>query len=128
MSAGRVFGGLLALFAAFFVLIMIIIDVDAASAGNNVAINWFICVLLGVLALLSGFLGLASKSGGGIAIVTALIMMLLGLLAYLVADLTVLFTQYSLFQTYMSVGAWAGITLESIILLFGGIFMAASSP
>lgn len=128
MSAGRVFGGVPALIAGFFVLIMVFLNADAAGAGGNIMIAWVINLFLGVLALLSGFLGIGSKSGGGIALVAALIAILLGVLSVTVVDLQVMFAQYSLFATHMSIGAWYGITLEAILLLFGGIFMAASGP
>ena len=126
MSAARVIGGLLAFFAGFFVLIIVVVNLDAINLGGASLANWVINLLIGVLVLLGGLIGFGTRSTGGLVIACGIISIILGILSYVVVDLQVLFSQYSTFQTYLSVGPWSGITFEAFLMLFGGIFIAAS--
>ncbi|MDD1777923.1 MAG: hypothetical protein LUQ65_07110 [Candidatus Helarchaeota archaeon] len=127
MSAGRVIGGLIALIGGMFVLIMCIINMEAVFLmGGDALVAWLINLLLGLLALIGGIMGLASKKGGGLAVAAGLLVLFLGILSFAVLSLWTLFYQYSLFDTYMDIGKWAGITLESILMILGGIIMLAS--
>ncbi len=126
MSAARVIGGLFALFAGFLILIIVAIRLDYLSAGGAPLASWVINLLIGVLVLLGGLIGFGTRSTGGLVIVCAIISIILGILAAFVVDLDVLFSQYSTFQTYLTVGPWSGVTFEAILALIGGIFIAAS--
>jgi len=127
MSAGRVIGGLIALIGGMFVLIMCIINMQIAfSLGSDYIVAWLINLLMGLLALIGGIMGLASKKGGGIAVAAGLLVFFLGILSFTTLSLYILFYQYSLFQTYMAIGKWYGISLESILMILGGIIMLAS--
>jgi len=127
MSAGRVLGGILAFIAGIFVLIMCFLFMEAYfGLGGNYAIAWVINLLIGLMALVGGIIGLASKSGGGAAMVAGLLSFILGILSSVVVEFIVLFNQFSLFEVYTSIGPWLGITLECILMIIGAVIMLAS--
>jgi len=129
MSAGRVLGGIIALFGGLFVLLICFIRIQLFLAMGDVAlIDWVINLLIGFLALIGGILGLASKSGGGVAIVAGLASLILGILSATVLDFSTIFSQQSFFNFYWNIGPWIGITLEAILMIIGAVIMLASGP
>ena len=126
MSAGRVIGGLLAFFAGLLVMIIVVVNIDAINLGGSFLAGWVINLIIGILVVFGGLIGFGSRSPGALVIVCGIVSMILGIFSALVVDLAVLFGQYSTFQIYLSVGPWTGITLESIFMVIGGIFIAAS--
>jgi len=129
MSAGRVFGGIIALIAGIFILTynFAFVDLGVLNLGGDFAFAWFINLIVAAFALIGGILGLASKNGGGVALLAGILALVLGIIGSLVVPLSVMFFQYSLFSNLTHVGPWYGITLEEILMLLGGIIMLASS-
>ena len=83
MSAGKVFGGLLALIGGVFIIIAVFMLTSALSSGDNdQLIRWIIHLLISILAIIGGVLGIASKGGAGaltlIAGIMAFLMYLIG--------------------------------------------------
>jgi len=128
MSAGRVVGGIIALIAGIFVLIacfMMWDDVFAIGPGEYL-IQWILNIVIGIIAMVGGIRGLASKRGGIDAIIAGTLSLVLGILSVTVLAFTIIGIQYSLFEVLMTIGPWFGITLETILLIVGAIIMLAS--
>ncbi len=126
MSTARVIGGLLTLLAAIFILIIVGTRTDLLQAGGADMGAWIINLIIGGLALIGGLVGFGTRGAGGLVIVCAIISMILGILAAAIVDFQTLFAQFSTFQIHLGVGAWGGVTFEAILMLIGGIFIAAS--
>lgn len=126
MSAARVIGGLFSLFAGLFVLIIVATSLGEIDLGGAYLACWVINLIIGALVLLGGLIGFGTRSTGGLVIACGIISIILGLLSALVMDMDILFNQYSVFETYLSVGPWTGMTLEAFFMLIGGVFIAAS--
>ena len=123
MNVGRVLGGLLATIGGLCILIQCIIVVEGVFASGiiQIIVAWIINLLIGLLALIGGVQGLASRRGGEIAIVAGIASLILGLLSFAVTTLSVIFFQYSLLGY-----RWSGITLEAILIIIGAIIMLLS--
>ncbi|MHA1265331.1 MAG: hypothetical protein ACTSRS_08875 [Candidatus Helarchaeota archaeon] len=126
MGAARVLGSLFALFAGLLILIINAVSTDALVLGGAAQVSWIINLLIGLLAVIGGLIGFGTRSSGGLVIACGVLSLFLGLLSFLVADFQILFAQFSTFQVYLSVGPWSGITFEAILMLLGGILIAAS--
>jgi hypothetical protein len=128
MSTGRVIGGIIALIAGIFVLIACLMmrNVLIAYEPGEHLIQWILNLIVGIVALVGGIRGLASKNGGGDAIVAGTLSLVLGILSVTVLTFNIIGDQYSLFELLMTIGPWFGITLETILMTVGAIIMFAS--
>lgn len=99
MSAGRVFGGLIALFGGVFILYRNFDNINVLTLGfEDLTINWIVQLLIGIIALAGGILGLASKKGGGaLTLIAGIMAFLVFLLGSIIssAELLVWFYPYS---------------------------------
>jgi hypothetical protein len=137
LGAGRVVGGIIALIGGALILIHCIIATNLLTDfGTNYAIAWIINLLVALLAIIGGILGLASKSGGIPALIAGLIALLLPILAYVIGDLNIaqMFSQLSGIYYYTGFFLFTLpspmsmiVSIESLIILVGGIIMLASS-
>ncbi|NVM31725.1 MAG: hypothetical protein HWN65_23000 [Candidatus Helarchaeota archaeon] len=142
MGAGKVVGGIIALIGGIFVLIPVFINIEAIfTAGSTEGyVMWIINLLVGLLATIGGILGLASKKGGALALIAGLVALLLPITAFLIGDPAIaqMFSQLSgilgftglFIYLLVVVGPptiFLAITIESIIILVGGVIMLASS-
>ncbi len=129
MSAGRVIGGLIGLIGGMLILFMCILNLQTVFSpyfGGDYIIAWLINLVIGLLGFIGGIKGLASKKGGGLTMAAGLLALFLGIISFTTLSLYIMFYQYSLVQTYMSVGKWFGISVESILMILGGTIMLAS--
>ncbi len=130
MKAGRVIGGLIGLIGGMLVLIMCILNLQIVFSpyfGGDYIIAWLINLGIGLLGLVGGIMGLASKKGGGLTITAGILALFLGILSFSTLSLYIMFYQYSYFSTYVLIGKWSGISLESILMILGGTIMLANS-
>ncbi|GAG89423.1 unnamed protein product [marine sediment metagenome] len=127
MGAGKIIGGILSSIAGLFICIVVFMNMDALGIGGAFLASWIINLFIGVIILIGGLAGFGTRKTGAVVIVCAIISIILGVIGAAFIDVAVLFGQYSLFQGYMSVGPWQGITLEAIFAAIGGLFIAASS-
>lgn len=141
MGAGRVIGGLFAFFGGVLVLVAVFMNIDIVTAGaTDPLITWIVNLLVGILALIGGILGMASKGGGGaltlIAGVMALFLYLIGNLLSS-PQLMLWFTPYSGLHTLFGWGrfvlyAWGSviplwhISFEGFLIFLGAILILNS--
>jgi hypothetical protein len=137
MSAGKVFGGLLALIGGFLLLIGLIYNFYQITSGIEMQIiRWIIALIACLLAIIGGVLAIASKGGGGgLVLIAGIITFIMPLIADLagsmemaywfagysgLADLTgwgiLLLTDSTTFFWYFSFEAFI-IFLGAIIIL-----------
>lgn len=138
MSAGKVFGGLLALIGGVFVLIAVFLNTSAFSSGNeDLVIRWIINLIVSLFAIIGGILAIASKSSGGaLALIAGIMAFLMFLIAYLVnsADLLFWFYPYSGFFeltgwgyfTLIGSGVVWVISFEGFLIFLGAIIILSS--
>ncbi|HUX98351.1 MAG TPA: hypothetical protein VMV49_02240 [Candidatus Deferrimicrobium sp.] len=78
MSAGRIFGGLFALFGGVFVMIAVFLNTSEVTSGTDaLVIRWIINLIICLFAIIGGILAIAAKGGGGALALIA------GILAFL---------------------------------------------
>ena len=138
MGAEKIFGGLLALIGGIFILIPILIIIPifmswlgAGPAAMDLVINWILLLIFAILAVVAGIMGLASKGGGALALVIGLIAIVVGLL-WSFGILPIGYEPASGFDLWIlgsivSKEMLFGITIEAILITFGGVIMLASS-
>ena len=100
MSAGKVFGGLLALVSGFFILLAVFLyrTSELTSGIEGQLIRWIINLVVCLLAIIGGVLAMASKGGGGgLTLIAGIMAFLMPLIANLVnsLDLQYYFIGYS---------------------------------
>ncbi len=142
MGAGKVVGGIFSLIGGTFVLIPVLMNINSLISPGNTEelVLMIINLLVALLALIGGIMGLASKKGGALALIAGLMALLLPVIAWLIADPSIaqMFSQLSgfvgFFGLYIYILPVMGppvvfltITIESVLILVGGISMLASS-
>ncbi len=124
MSKVNVIGGLLGLFGGAAMLAEIFLRLDPGQLG------WILNLSMAGIVILGGILGLAGKkSGGGILLIMAILLILFGALSFLTPSFDMM--PYSVFGRF-NIGSQVdnlivGIPLEAFIILLGGILVLASS-
>ncbi len=119
-------GAALALIGGVFVSIVVLTNLSNAYLWDSATFfNWVFNLSISSLAILGASLSLANKQYGGfIALIAGMISIIFGLLY-------VNITQYSLIVYLLNLmgisGIWMlGITIDSILILIGGIIILTS--
>ncbi|MFX1294437.1 MAG: hypothetical protein ACFFD2_06230 [Promethearchaeota archaeon] len=131
MSAGKITGGIIALIGGAFVAIACLIVIESVFESGSIIfiINWLINILVAVLAIVGGALGIASKGGaGGLALAAGIIAIICPIIGWVSENLVVMFilSQYSLINYLTGYGFIWILSIESFIMLVGGIVILAS--
>jgi hypothetical protein len=137
MGTGRVVGGIIALIGGVLILIHCLLAFSLLTDfGFGYSVGWILNLLVALLAIIGGILGITSKSGGAPALIAGLMAILLPVLAFVIGNLTIAqmfsqlsgiyyFTGFSLFTLPSPMSMI--VSVESVIMLVGGIIMLASS-
>jgi hypothetical protein len=118
MSAGRVFGGLFALFGGVFVMIAVALKVSDITSGTA-TIPWIINLIVCLFAIVGGILAIARKGGAGaLTLIAGILAFLMGLIASLLnsSELISWFVPYS--GLYELTKWWGIFTLSGSGLLW----------
>jgi len=131
MGAAKITGGILALAGGAFILIMLIVWIDFLTEGPEEVSCWLLNAAICGLAIAGGILGLTGKRVGGIlALVGGAVAILFGILTvYVTWDFST--WPISFFTSYLGwfpepEHLFAGITIEALLILAGGIVIIAS--
>ena len=132
MGAAKIIGSILALAGGAFVLIMLFVYINYLTEGEPDYMScWFLNAVIVCLAIIGGILGLVGKRAGGIlALIAGIIAIVFGLITVFVTwDIST--WPLSFFTSYLGwfhepIHMFAGITLESLLILAGGIVITAS--
>ena len=132
MGAAKIVGGILVLVGGAFILILLLMWMNFLIDGQWDEIScWILNAAICSLAIVGGILGLVGKRSGGIlAIIAGAVAILFGLITvYVTWDMATwpisFFTSILLWfpePTHI----FAGITIESLLILAGGIVIVAS--
>ncbi len=123
MSKITVIGGILGLIGGSAMLVQLLKYVIPGAMG------WILNLIIIGIVIVGGILGIArKKAAGGILLIMGILLILLGALSYLTANLDLLpysgFTELGLGLPLSNLVA--GIPLEAFIVLLGGILVLAS--
>ncbi len=132
MSAAKIIGGILALVGGIFILLQIYYFRSSLFSGGSEETT---CLLLNMtivgLAIVGGILGLVGKRAGGIlAIIAGTLAIVLGLITVYITG-TELLWPLSFFTSTLDwfippYHLFAGISIEALLMLGGGITIVAS--
>jgi hypothetical protein len=141
MSAGKVFGGLLAVIGGILILIAVFIFrlYELTSGIEGQLIRWIINLIVCLFAIIGGILAMSSKGGSGaLTLIAGIMAFLMPLVAYLTKsmDLTYWFSGYSgiyelssgAYGTLQLIGSgliWT-FTIEALLIFLGAIIILSS--
>ncbi|MFX1294824.1 MAG: hypothetical protein ACFFD2_08220 [Promethearchaeota archaeon] len=129
MSAGKITGGIIALIGGAFVAIACLLIPFNLPFAPIIIPNWLINLLVAVLAIVGGALGIASKGGaGGLALAAGIIAIICPIIGWVSGNVYIMFilSQYSLINFVTGYGFIWVLSIESFIILVGGIVILAS--
>jgi hypothetical protein len=119
MSAGRVLGGLFALFGGVFVMIAVFLrSYELTSGFQDQIIRWIINLIICLFAIIGGILAIARKGGAGaLTLIAGILAFLMSLIANLVnsSDLAYWFSPYSGLK---ELTGWGIFLLTDAVTLF----------
>ena len=131
MSAAKIVGGILALAGGAFILIQLLVWLDYLW-GDSAEVSCFLLNAgITTLAIVGGILGITGRrSGGVLALIGGAVAIFFGILTvYVTWDLAtwpISFFTSSLGLFPEPEHLFAGITIESLLILAGGITIIAS--
>jgi hypothetical protein len=131
MSAGKITGGILALVGGAFILFQALLFIDNIAGFPDEVIGWFVNIAICSLAIVGGILGLTGKRAGGmLALIGGAFAIICGLITvYITWNMTL--WPYSFFTSTLNLfdepyHLFAGISIEALLTLAGGIVIIAS--
>ena len=120
MSVVKIVGGIIALFGAVFMVIQTFIMVSEFGYAP-----WLINLAFSLAAVIGGVFGIAGQRGAGwLALIVGLLSLILGLVSVALTDYR--FWQYSLFHDTIGIDRMAGISIESLLIIVGGLIVGVS--
>ena len=131
MNAAKITGGLLALIGGAFILIQALLFADVAFMSSEYTIAWLINIALLSLAISGGILGIVGKKAGGIlALISGVLAICLGIITVYVTY-TEMMRPFSFFTSTLDWFSppdhiFAGISIEALLILVGGIVIIAT--
>ncbi len=126
MHMGKIIGGIISLICGLLIIIQTFMLREYIRIGESFFIAWVLNLIIAILVITGSILSLVDKGGTGLVLVMGAISITLAIIASMSIDLMFLLMQFSFLSMTLGMGAFMGITLESIIVVIAGIIIVIS--